>query len=208
MYYKKVILFAIILFTSNLGLAQRFTTNATYISVYAGDLAILSEKFLDSYGSKNELAFGVGFGLPLNNSYTLNISATYFGKNSNLAELSGSEQILNSSLEQIIFNTGLQIHLLPNRIIGLSLLGGMTYSIIDEEKEMQTGEIVSQINESGNFGLYIGANFEISFGRSPLALFGDVKYSYSWNPILEYEDTYREVRYTGGLKLYLSQRWK
>lgn len=208
MYYKKVILFAIIIVTSNLGLAQRLNTNVTYVSIYAGDLAILSENFLNSYGSKNELAFGLGFGLPLSNSYTFNISATYFSKNSNLALLNELEQPLSSSLEQIIFNTGLQIHLLPNRTIGLSLLGGMTYSIINEEKKMASGQAVSQIEDSGNFGLYGGANFEVSFGRSPLALFGDVKYSYSWNPVLEYEDTYREVRYTGGLKLYLSQRWQ
>lgn len=208
MYYKKIILFAVIIFTSNFGLAQRLITNTTYVSVYAGDLAILSENFLNSYGSKNELAFGLGFGVPLSESYTLNLSATYFSKNSNFAELNEFAPPLNSSLKQIIFNTGLQIHLLPNRIIGLSLLGGMTYSIIDEEKKTQTDQVFSQISESGNFGLYGGANFEISFGRSPLALFGDVKYSYSWNPILEYEDTYREVRYTGGLKLYLSQRWQ
>lgn len=197
-----------IVFVSNIGLAQRLNTNVTYVSIYAGDLAILSENFLNSYGSKNELAFGVDFGLPLSSSSTFNISATYFSKNSNLADLNEFEPSVNSSLEQIIFNTGLQIHLLPNRIIGLSLLGGMTYSIIDEEKKMLTDQVVSQIESSGNFGVYGGANFEISFGRSPLALFGDVKYSYSWNPILEYEDTYREVRYTGGLKLYLSKRWK
>ena len=206
--YKKIVLCIFIVFTSNLSFAQRATSNTVFVSVYAGDLAILSENFLDSYGSKNELAFGVGFGIPLSNSYTLNTSATYFSKKSNLAGTNQFDLQPKSALEQIIFNAGLQIHLLPNRIIGLSILCGLTYSLIDEEKKAAGGQLISETKGSGNFGVYGGANFEISFGRTPIALFGDVKYSYSWDPLLNYEENYREIRYTGGLKVYLTKRWK
>ena len=206
--FKKNVLISIIILVSNLSIAQRANSNAVSISIYAGDLAILSENFLESYGSKNELAFGGGFGIPISNSFTLNASVTYFSKKSNLAELNEIDQLKKNSLEQIIFNTGLQIHLLPNRIIGLSILCGMTYSLIEEEIKAQSGELIADTKGEGNLGVYGGANFEVSFGRTPLALFGDVKYSYAWDPLLNYEKSYREIRYTGGLKFYLTKRWK
>ena len=68
--------------------------------------------------------------------------------------------------------------------------------------------IIDDVEEWGNFGIYLGADFELSLGKGPVAIFGDAKYTYSWNPVLEYEDTYRDLKYTAGLKLYLKPRWR
>ena len=205
---RKVLLVVLFCLLSQPGLAQRSNAEAISLSAYVGDLAILSEKFSEYYGSKNGFAFGVGIGVPLSTTLSLNTSATYFQKKSKLAEENQFDPIQNSTLKQIIFNTGLQINILPNRIVGLSLLAGFTYSLIDEKRKTPNGTIISKIDEGGNLGLYGGAIFELSLGRSPFSLFGDVKYTYAWDPLLTYENSYREIRFTGGLRIYLSKRWK
>ena len=205
---KKVLLFVLLCLFSNIGHAQSSSSNSVSLSAYVGDLAIISEKFSAYYGSKNDFTFGVRVGVPLTNTLSLNTSATYFQKKSNLALKNQFDPIQNSALKQIIFNTGVQINLLPNRIVGLSLLTGISYSLIDEQIKTPNGITISKIEGSGNLGLYGGAIFELSLGRSPFSIFGDVKYTYSWNPLLVYENSYREIRFTGGLKIYLAKRWK
>ncbi len=73
---------------------------------------------------------------------------------------------------------------------------------------MQMVQLISEIKGSGNLGFMAEQILKLSFGRTPIALFGDVKYTYSWDPLLNYEESYREIRYTGGLKIYLAKRWK
>ena len=205
---KKVLLFVLFCLISNIGVAQPSSFNSVSLSMYAGDLAIMSEKFSDYYGSKNDFTFGVRISVPLNNTWSLNTSATYFQKKSNSIAANQFDPAQNSVLNQIIFNSGVQINLLPNRIVGLSFLAGVSYSLIDEKRKTPNGTTVSKIEDSGNLGLYGGAIFELSLGRSPFSLFGDVKYTYAWDPLLVYENSYREIRFTGGLKIYLAKRWK
>ena len=204
---KKVLLIILYCLFSQPGLAQSSSSKSISLSAYVGDLAILSEKFSKYYGSKNDFIFGVGIGVPLSTTLSLNTSATYFQMKSNLAEENQFNPIQNSVIKQIIFNTGLQINILPNRIVGLSLLAGLTYSLIDEKRKTTNGIIISKIDDGGNLGLYGGAMFELSLGRSPFSIFGDVKYTYVWDPLLIYENSYREIRFTGGLRIYLSRRW-
>ncbi|MCW8850468.1 MAG: hypothetical protein OQJ81_10860 [Melioribacteraceae bacterium] len=205
---KKVLLLVLVYLFSNIGFAQRYSPNSVSLSVYAGDLAIVSEKFSTYYGSKNDFTFGVGFGIPLNNTWSITTSATYFHKKSNSTAENQFDPSQNSVLKQIIFNTGAQINLLPNRIVGLSFLAGVSYSLINESRKTSNGTTIAKIEGSGNLGLYGGAIFELSLGRSPFSFFGDAKYTYSWDPLLTYEDSYREIRFTGGLKIYLAKRWK
>jgi hypothetical protein len=196
----------LILLTTSLTFGQKKSSNASFISFFAGDLSIQSEKFLDYYDSKNDLTFGIGFGFPLSNAISTDVSVSYFEKKSTY--IAGLNNNASALLKQLILNAGFQVHLLPNRIVGLSFLGGVNYSLIDEERKSQDGEFVYEIEDEGNFGVYGGANLELSLGRAPIAIFADAKYTYSWNPVLEYADTYREVKYTVGIKLYLTSRWK
>lgn len=184
--------------------AQKSGSNAVFVSIFAGDLSILSPNFTEYYDAKNNIIFGIGFGIPLSGSITFDGSVSYYDKESANQKIISFD---NTSLRQIIFNAGFQYQLLPNRIIGLAFLCGANYSMINEERTLADKEVY-KLDGSGNIGLYGGANFEISLGRGPVALFGDVKYTYSWNPLLEYDDSYREIKYSGGLKMYLSQRWK
>ena len=189
-------------------LAQQSDDKAAFISVYVGDLSILSENFNDYYGSKNELTFGLGFGIPISRSLTFDASVSYYHKKVNFSPPLNLNSIVESELKQLIYNAGLQVHLLPNRIIGLSFLFGFNYATINEERKDDDDIIQYDLEGNSNLGVYGGANFEINFGKSPLALHGDIKYTYSWDSLLEYEEDYRELKYTGGIKLYLADRWK
>jgi hypothetical protein len=189
------------------GFSQNSNSTSTFISVYIGDLSILSENFNSYYGSKNDLTFGLGFGIPLSNSLTFDASISYFQKKSNFSQMFNEEISNEFDLTQFIYNAGLQVHLLPNRIIGLSFLFGLNYATVNEERIINN-VIEYEFDGSGNLGVYGGANFEINFGRSPLALHGDIKYTYSWDSLLEYEEDYRELKYTGGIKVYLANRWR
>jgi hypothetical protein len=206
--YKKTKIILILFALTSLSWAQRSNSNSVFISFFAGDLSILSENFTDIYDSKNNLVLGLGFGIPLSGSITFDGSVFYYKKEADFTSADPMASLENALLKQIIFNAGFQYHLLPNRIVGLSFLCGANYALVNEEHVFSGDEPVYKLDGNGNLGLYGGANFEISFGKGPVALFGDVKYTYSWNPILEYDNTYRDIKYTGGLKLYLSQRWK
>ncbi len=205
---KKIYLLFILLTSSNLSLGQKLNSSAAWISFYAGDLAVLSENFTDYYDSKNELTYGIGLGVPLSRSLVFDASVSYFQKSSNYLSFVDQTSIESTILKQVIFNAGLQVQLLPNRIVGLSFLVGVNYAIVDEKRKSAEGAFVYQLEGEGNFGIYGGANLELSLGRGPFAIFADAKYTYSWNPILEFDASYRELKYSAGIKLYLSSRWK
>lgn len=205
---KNIKLFALLFTLTGFTFGQRYASNSSYISFFAGDLSIQSEKFTEFYESKNDLVYGIGFGIPVSSSITIDASASYFQKSANYTFDNDSELLNSIILKQLIFNTGVQVNLMPNRIIGLSFLGGLNYAMIDEEKKDHEGKFIDDIEEWGNFGIYLGADFELSLGKGPIAIFGDAKYTFSWNPVLEYEDTYRDLKYTAGLKLYLKPRWR
>ena len=186
---------------------QNSEYKSSFISVYVGDLSILSENLNEYYGSKNDMTFGLGIGIPISRSLTFDASISYFQIKSNISPRLSEETSIESDLKQLIYNAGLQLHLLPNRIIGLSFLVGLNYATINEER-VSDNILMYDLEGSGNLGVYGGANFEINFGRSPLALHGDIKYTYSWDSLLEYDEQYRELKYTGGIKVYLANRWK
>ena len=119
---------------------QRYASNSPYISFFAGDLSIHSEKFTEFYESKNDLVYGIGFGIPVSNSISIDASASYFQKSANYTFDTDFELLNSIILKQLIFNTGVQINLMPNRIIGLSFLGGLNYAMIDEEKKDHEGK--------------------------------------------------------------------
>lgn len=206
----RILILLLIAFLSltNITFGQRRGSNAFNVSLFAGDLSIRSENFLDYFDSKNDLTFGLGLGIPLGNSFTFDVSASYFEKESSYISAININSEENAILKQLILNAGFQIHLLPNRIVGLSFLAGANYAFIDEERKTEDGHFVHEIEGNGNIGIYGGANIELSLGYTPIALFADARYTYSWKPILEYDETYRDLRYTAGLKFYLSNRWK
>lgn len=203
-----ILLIIITLAFSNPSFGQKRIGNAPFVSLFAGDLSIQAEKFLDYYDSKNDFTFGLGLGIPLGNSLSFDLSALYFEKESTYLSATNLNSQENAILKQIILNAGFQVHLLPNRIVGFSFLAGANYAIVDEERTNEEGQFVYEIEGEGNIGIYGGANIELSLGHTPFALFADARYTYSWKPILEYDDSYRDLRYTAGLKLYLSNRWK
>lgn len=206
---KYYLIFAVFLFSiTRFNFGQRYLSNSPSISLFAGDLSIHSQKFAEFYKTQNDLVYGLGFGIPVSNVITLDASASYFKKSANYKLEPDSELFNNAIIKQLIFNTGVQVNLMPNRIIGLSFLGGLNYSMIDEEKRDHGGKIIDDIEDWGNLGIYLGADFELSLGKNPVAIFGNAKYTYSWNTILEYEENYRELKYTAGLKLYLKKRWR
>lgn len=201
-------LILILLSLSQFSLGQKSSSNASFISLYIGDLSIISENITKYYDSKNDLTFGVGIGIPISNSLSIDASVSYYKKSSHFPEAIDISSIESAVLKQLIFNAGLNFQLIPNRIVGFSFLFGVNYASIDEERKSSDGRFIHQIEGAGNTGIYGGANIELSLGRGPMAIFGNAKYTYSWEPFLEFEDTYRELRYTAGVKFYLASRWK
>lgn len=188
-------------------LGQNSDSRSSFISLYIGDLTILSENFREHYGSKNDLTFGLGFGVPISHSITVDASISYFQKKKDFNPPINENSTARSNLEQFIYNAGLQLHLLPNRLIGLSFIFGINYATINEEWKNSDNITEYSLKDNGNLGVYGGANFEINLGRSPLAIHGDIKYTYCWDSILDYDENYRELKYMGGIKLYLAKKW-
>lgn len=187
---------------------QNLSSNSPNISFFGGDLSILSEKFTDYFDSKNDFIFGVGLGFPVSNSLTLDASVSYFRKKSNFDFENQLNFVKSAKLKQLIINAGVQLNLIPHRLVEFSFLAGFNYAFIDEERKSSDGSIIYQVTGDGNFGIYGGVEFELNLGHGPISLFGDAKYVYSWNPILNYAENYREIKYTAGLKLFFFDRWK
>jgi len=203
----KLILIVLIVFSNSI-LSQRYTALAPHISLFGGDLSVLPDNFTNYYDSKNGFTFGIGIGVPISRSLTLDASVSYFEKQSNFNSQNQLNVVDNAILKQLIVNSGIQYHLLPHRIVGLTFLAGFNYSFVDEERKNSDGEFVYEVEGGGNLGVYGGVNFELSLGRGPIAVFGEGKYTYALNPILIYGDNYRELKYIAGLKLYFANRWK
>jgi len=205
---KYITIFPFLLIFTQINLGQKYISNAPYFTLFAGDLSILSEEIIEYYDSKNDLVFGVGFGVPVSNPISIDFSMSYFQKNSNYPSATDFDSFNSAVLKQIFANVGFAANLMPKRIIGLSLQTGLNYAYIDEEKTDPSGNYIEEEEGYGNLGVYVGADFELSLGKGPIAIFGDAKYTYSWKPLLRYGNTYRDLRYTAGLKIYLKRRWR
>ncbi len=129
--------------------AQKSGSNAAFFSFFAGDLSIISENITKYYGSRNDLTYGVGLGVPLSRSLTLDCSASYYKKESRAPITEEKTDLSKSVLKQLILNAGLQLHLLPNRIVGLSFFFGGNYAFIDEERKGIDGNFVYEIEGRG-----------------------------------------------------------
>lgn len=202
-----VVLFITIGLSVNL-IAQKHSTNSTFVSLYAGGLAIQSENFTDIYQSNYGIIVGGGLGIPIYNSLSLDGSLQYYQKEANYKSIADLESDSRAVLKQLILFAGFQYKLITNGYLSISLLSGITIALVDEERVTSSGSFIYEIEGSGNFGVYGGANFELSLGQGPIAIFGNLKYVYSWNPILKYDGNYNAINTVAGIKLYLTNRWK
>jgi len=199
--------FLILILLSNILYAQNSANNSVSLSLFIGGLSIRSESFKNIYKSNTGLIFGGSLGIPISNKLTLDGSIQYYYKESSyLSAIDGGTRG-NAILKQVVIFSGLQYIFFSKGIFLMSGLGGLSISLVDEERKDENGRFLYQTEGTGNFGIYGGLNFELSIGESPVSVYGNLKYLHSWNPVLEFDETYRALFYVGGIKLYFMNRW-
>ncbi|MCB0730325.1 MAG: hypothetical protein KDC88_04765 [Ignavibacteriae bacterium] len=207
MKYFFLIFILLIIYTEN-NSAQILKRKASYLSIYAGNLRVQSKNFQSIYGSSDGLILGISTGIATSNRITIQGAFSYFGKESSYFTKGNIIEENTAIFKQLIFNGGVQYHLIPQSIFNISLLTGITFSLIDEESKNAQSEFIYENEGFGNFGIYGGISSEVSLAKGPIALFGELKYLYSWNSMLANDDSYSALMATAGIRIYPSKRWR
>jgi len=104
---------------------------------------------------------GLGLSIPLFTEYLRLDGRAYFYENADL----GTDE-----LKLMPFDLGVQVHILPEKIVDPYLLGGVSYLYVDTDR--------ADVDDS-NISGYVGAGLEVAFEDSIFKLFGEVLYRFN-----------------------------
>jgi len=204
---QKLLLLILIILTNN-AIGRSKNLNSGYLSLQGGSYSIFSINYKTLYSSKTGLVLGTSFGIPISSKFSLYGSISYFQNEGEYIPDNNFAEQENNILKQLIFDAGIEINLFPQNIVGLYMQSGFTIARIDEERKSSDGDFIYQTEGTGNFGIFGAAVLEINLGKSPISIFSEYKYYYSWNPLLEFDNTYHAHKITFGTRLYFSNRWR
>ncbi len=109
---------------------------------------------------------------------------------------------VNASFSQLIYNGGLQYKFNLNKNLNLGIIGGLTYTLVDHEARLLSGEIIQSIDNEGVFGYFGGANIEKKFEDENLSLYGEAIYNHSNKYVVHFNSPFTGMNYTIGFRYY------
>lgn len=202
---KTSIIFLLVLLSISSISAQTLNNKKGFIAFHLGKYGILSRNFTQYYGSRFGYYYGGSLGIPLSKRLSLFGKATYFHKEGiPIYEPTGLREG-SAILKEGIIELGIQIKSSITKSIYFIIFSGITFAIIDEERFSPTHQFTYEIEGDGNFGILLGGAFEILLGKSPFSIVNEVNYTYSWNPLLEYEKTYQALYFSTGMRFYFGE---
>lgn len=183
---------------------------------FSGNLAIYKSTDNEAfrYGGSSRIGGGVGFGLRIADNVMLYTRAQIISKsdfngyydNRYLdTELKVVHTIgtANASVSQLIVNSGIQYNIFLTEEFTLGIIGGLTYTMIDQEARSLSGNILQHIDNEWFHGYFGGASIEKYFKDSDFTLFGEVLYNYIDENSLYFRDAFSGLNFTVGGRYYL-----
>lgn len=171
-----------------------------------------------SYGpSRNEgssrIGGGIGFGMNLFHNVFLYGKASYvarsnftgiYDNNSYKTEINISENLsmVNASMAQFIVNGGIQYNIQFSKELSAGILGGVTYSLVDQETRLFSGELVQKIDYQSFYGYFGGASVEKSFKDSEFSMFAEAIYNYIDDKSAYFRNLFSGMNFTIGGRYY------
>ena len=171
-----------------------------------------------SYGpSRNErqsrFGGGLGFGINLYHNVYFYGKATYIARsdftgiydnNHYKTEFNISENLsmVNASIAQLVVNGGIQYNIILSKELMIGVLGGITYSLVDQEARLFSGELVQRIDYQSFYGYFGGVSAEKSFKDSDFSMFAEAIYNYIDDNSVYFRNVFSGMNFTIGGRYY------
>jgi hypothetical protein len=167
--------------------------------------------------SRNEggtrIGGGLGFGINLFHNVYLYGKATYVAKSNYIGiydnnyyrtEVNISENLsmVNASMAQFVVNGGIQYNVILSKELTLGVLGGLTYTLVDQETRLFSGELVQRIDYQSFYGYFGGVSAEKSFKNSDFSMFAEAIYNYIDDKSAYFRNVFSGMNFTIGGRYY------
>ncbi len=183
---------------------------------FAGMLGTSTVTFGEHDRSQNPAGstFGAGFGFPVSKQLSIFSQLMYLSQSDftayevlnysrNGVSINNELTELNASFSQLIYNLGLEYNFFLSEQFKLGINGGFSYSLINQEASLPSGQLISKLNNDGVFGYFGGANLEKGFTDSNFSLFIEAQYNYANKDAVFYRTKFSGMNYMFGIKYYL-----
>lgn len=210
---KLIIIFLTISFSYINAQNSPFNSKPFYIS---GNLGVYKSTENNAYRNmgSTRIGGGIGFGFNIVDNIMFYTRAQYISKSDfngyyDINYLDSELKVVNSigtanaSVSQFIVNTGLQYNVFISADLTLGLLGGITYTLIDQEARSFSGALVQQIDNEWFYGYFGGASAEKHFKNSDFTLFAEVLYNYIDENSLYFREAFSGLNFTVGGRYYM-----
>ncbi|MFC2084849.1 hypothetical protein ACFLS9_07315 [Bacteroidota bacterium] len=209
------IVFIILLIPSLISFSGNKIKKSVFIS---GNLSFYQSNSNNTNNIQSNLpriGFGLGVGFPLNNNIFFFGKINYLIKSDFDAYYDNSTfrddiQVINNivytnaSISQLIVNGGLQYKIYLADEFTLGLIGGFTYSLVDQNAKDNFGETVSKISNEGFYGYFGGASLEKNIENENFSIFIEAIYNYIKSDVVYYRNVFSGLDLTIGGRYYFS----
>jgi hypothetical protein len=109
----------------------------------------------------------------------------------------------NASMSQLVLNSGLQYNIFLAKDLSIGFLGGVTYTMVDQEARNFSGVLLNRIANEWFYGYFGGATIEKRFKHSNLTVFAEGIYNYIDDQSVFFRDILSGMNFTIGGRYYL-----
>ena len=208
---KKAILFIFIL--SSVIIGQNFDKQSLYFSGNFGLYKSGDNSAVRNLGSQR-IGGGIGFGFRIvenlffysraqyvaKSDFTGYYDNTYLETDLSLVSTIGTA---NASMSQFVLNSGLQYNIFLTKDLSVGFLGGVTYTMVDQEARSFSGVLLNRIANEWFYGYFGGATVEKRFKHSNLTVFAEGIYNYIDDQSIFFRDILSGMNFTIGGRYYL-----
>ncbi len=209
---KKLIL--ILLVGSSMIFAQDYEKQSVYFSANFGLYKSGDNSNFRNLGSQR-LGGGIGFGFRIVGNLFFYTRGQYVAKSDFTGvydnryldtDLSIVNNIgtANASMSQLVLNSGLQYNIFLAKDLSVGFLGGVTYTMVDQEARSFSGVLLNRIANEWFYGYFGGATLEKRFKRSNLTVFAEGIYNYINDQSVFFRDILSGMNFTIGGRYYLA----
>ena len=209
------IIIFICLFTFSKSNAQTLDNRSAFISGLIGAAQINTSGSRSS--SPIAVAFGGSFGYPIAKNLFLYTRAAYTSKSNfqsfynssyftSRFQLSDQFVEVNSSFSQLLLNGGLLFNIILSEEFTLGLSSGVTFSVINQEAKLLSGDVVSRVDNETIWGCFGGLIIEKYWGDKNLTTFFEAQYNLAKSDARYHSAALNAMNYSFGVRYYLSKR--
>ncbi|MBN1300091.1 MAG: hypothetical protein JW995_02660 [Melioribacteraceae bacterium] len=209
----KKILFLILIIPLIFSFGQnRFQQNSFYLSANFGLYKNTDGAGFDNLGSQR-YGGGIGIGFRIYDRLSFYLKSVYVARSDFRGYFDNSYLdtefrtitnigLADASMNQLVVNGGLQYSILVYEDFVLGILGGLTYTMINQEAVIHSGQKIKLLENEWFYGYFGGLIIEKHLMKSNLSLFAEAVYNYIDDSSMYYRDIFSGTNFTIGGRYY------